>query len=165
MTPEQIKAAVDAGKDVRWANDGYVVTRDRIGQYHITFTPNGHTIGLTDVTGVHLNGHPNKFYIKEPTPVNMLDFTTKFDLMLIPMMTDENGDECAAEPNLGDTVEFYDVTLRVFHGDDVIYDKDWTFDTYDEAASQLATLEALFPDADCEDLTDDIRLAHTLNAS
>mgnify|MGYP006443965487 CR=1 FL=1 len=164
MTPEQIKTAINAGKDVRWANDGYVVTRERNGQYLITFTPNNHAIGLTDVSGTRLNGDPDKFYIKEPTP--MPEATSRIDLMLVPMMQGDNPNEyTAAEPKLGDPVEFYDVVLRVFDGDDVIYDNDWSFETYDEATAHLATLANLFPDADCEDLTDDIRLAHVLDAS
>lgn len=46
MTIEEIKAAVDAGKHVRWSNDGYHVTKGRDGQYLITFQPNQNTIGL-----------------------------------------------------------------------------------------------------------------------
>ena len=38
MTIEEIKAAVDAGKPVRWSNDGYHVTKGRDGQYLITLT-------------------------------------------------------------------------------------------------------------------------------
>ncbi len=63
MTIEEIKVAVDAGKPVRWANDGYHVTRDRSGQYLITFQPNQHAIGLTNRAGDTLNGQPQDFYI------------------------------------------------------------------------------------------------------
>ena len=48
MTLEDIKAAVDAGQTVHWANTGYVVHKDRLGQYLITYLPNGSCIGLTD---------------------------------------------------------------------------------------------------------------------
>ena len=36
MTLEEINAAVDAGQTVHWANTGYVVHKDRLGQYLIT---------------------------------------------------------------------------------------------------------------------------------
>lgn len=41
MTMEEIRAAVDAGNRVHWVNNGYVVTRDDLGQYLISFTRNG----------------------------------------------------------------------------------------------------------------------------
>lgn len=63
MTLEEIKAAVDAGNRVHWSNVGYVVTRDRLGQYLITFARNGSTIGLTNQDGRHLNGRPEEFFI------------------------------------------------------------------------------------------------------
>ena len=56
MTLEDIKAAVDAGQTVHWANTGYVVHKDRLGQYLITYVPNGSCIGLTDRSGHRLNG-------------------------------------------------------------------------------------------------------------
>ncbi len=52
MNVAEIKLAVDAGKSVHWANEGgYRVHRDGLGQYLITFVPNGSTIGLTDRSG------------------------------------------------------------------------------------------------------------------
>ena len=33
MTLQEIKAAVDAGHRVHWANPGYRVIRDKLGQY------------------------------------------------------------------------------------------------------------------------------------
>ena len=56
MNVTQIKAAVDAGKSVHWANEGYRVHRDTLGQYLITYVSNGSTIGLTDRSGRRLNG-------------------------------------------------------------------------------------------------------------
>jgi len=41
MILDEIKAAVDAGQTVQWANTGYVVQKDRLGQYLITYLPNG----------------------------------------------------------------------------------------------------------------------------
>ena len=66
MTLEDIKAAVDAGQTVHWANTGYVVQRDRLGQYLITYVPNGSCIGLTDRSGQRLNGEEAEFFISGP---------------------------------------------------------------------------------------------------
>jgi hypothetical protein len=63
MTLEDIKAAVDAGQTVHWANTGYVVHKDRLGQYLITYVPNGSCIGLTDRSGQRLNGNEAEFFI------------------------------------------------------------------------------------------------------
>jgi hypothetical protein len=66
MNIAEIKAAVDAGKPVHWANEGYRVHRDSLGQYLITCVPNGSTIGLTDRSGRWLNGAEADFFISEP---------------------------------------------------------------------------------------------------
>ena len=66
MTIAEIKAAVDAGKTVHWANEGYRVHRDALGQYLITFLRNGSTIGLTDRTGRQLNGAEADFFVSKP---------------------------------------------------------------------------------------------------
>ena len=66
MNIAEIKAAVDAGKFVHWANEGYRVHRDGLGQYLITFVRNGSTIGLTDRSGHRLNGAEADFFISEP---------------------------------------------------------------------------------------------------
>jgi len=63
MTIDEIKAAVDAGQTVHWANTGYVVHKDRLGQYLITYVPNGSCIGLTDRSGQRLNGDEAEFFI------------------------------------------------------------------------------------------------------
>ena len=63
MTLEEIKAAVDADQTVHWANTGYVVHKDRLGQYLITYVPNGSCIGLTDQGGQRLNGEQAEFFI------------------------------------------------------------------------------------------------------
>ena len=41
MTLEQIKAAVEAGKTVHWANTGYEVIKDNIGQWFIVHRSTG----------------------------------------------------------------------------------------------------------------------------
>ncbi|PTX56846.1 hypothetical protein C8N43_1511 [Litoreibacter ponti] len=69
MTLEEIKAAVDAGNRVHWVNCGYVLTRDGLGQYLITFTHNGSAIGLTSQDGTRLNGKPDEFFIEESAEV------------------------------------------------------------------------------------------------
>jgi hypothetical protein len=63
MTLQEIKTAVDAGYRVHWANPGYRVIRDGLGQYLIVFTRTGDAIGLTDQTGTHLNGAPDEFFL------------------------------------------------------------------------------------------------------
>ena len=63
MTLEDIKAAVDAGQTVHWANTGYVVHKDRLRQYPITYVPNGSCLGLTDRGRHRLNGKEAEFFI------------------------------------------------------------------------------------------------------
>jgi hypothetical protein len=63
MTLDDIKAAVDAGQTVHWANTGYVVHKDRLGQYLITYLLNGNCIGLTDRSGHRLNGKEAEFFV------------------------------------------------------------------------------------------------------
>ena len=63
MTLEEIRAAIDAGHTVHWANTGYVVHKDRLGQYLITYVPNGSCIVLTDREGKRLNGKEAEFFI------------------------------------------------------------------------------------------------------
>ena len=65
MTLDDIKAAVDAGQTVHWANTGYVVYKDRLGQYLITYVPNDSCIGLTDRSGHRLNGKEAEFFIAQ----------------------------------------------------------------------------------------------------
>ncbi|QFT95196.1 hypothetical protein FIU86_20265 (plasmid) [Roseovarius sp. THAF9] len=65
MTLDDIKAAVDAGQTVHWANAGYIVHKDRLGQYLITYAPNGSCIGLTDRSGHRLNGKEAEFFIAQ----------------------------------------------------------------------------------------------------
>ena len=67
MNITQIKAAVDTGKSVHWANEGYRVHRDTLGQYLITYVSNGSTIGLTDPSGRRLNGAEADFFISVST--------------------------------------------------------------------------------------------------
>ena len=63
MTLEDFTAAVDAGQTVHWANFGYIVHKDRLGQYLITYLPNGSCIGLTDRERKRLNGKEVEFFI------------------------------------------------------------------------------------------------------
>lgn len=65
MNIAEIKAAVEAGKCVHWANEGYRVCRDSLGQYLIVFARNGSIIGLTDRSGLRLNGAEAEFYISD----------------------------------------------------------------------------------------------------
>lgn len=63
MTLEDIKAALAAGLQVHWKNEGYEVHKDSLGQYLVTFTDNGSTIGLTNRAGTTLNGKPEDFFV------------------------------------------------------------------------------------------------------
>jgi len=63
MTLDEIKAAVDAGQTVHWVNTGYVVHKDRLGQYLIIYLPNDSCIGLTDRGGHRLNEKEAEFFI------------------------------------------------------------------------------------------------------
>jgi hypothetical protein len=65
MTLEEIRTAVDAGNRVYWVNSGYVVTRDCLGQYLITFTRNGSAIGLTNRDDTRLNGRQEEFFMPD----------------------------------------------------------------------------------------------------
>ena len=48
---------------MHWSNTGYVVHKDRLGHYLITYLPNGSCIGLTDLVGNRLNGKEAEFFI------------------------------------------------------------------------------------------------------
>lgn len=63
MNIEAIKAAVDAGQTVHWANTGYIVHKDALGQYLVTYCHGGSTIGLTDQSGTRLNGDEAEFFV------------------------------------------------------------------------------------------------------
>lgn len=69
MTLVEIRSAVDAGNRVHWANKGYVVTHDCLGQHLITFTRNGSSIGLTNRDGTRLNGRPEEFFKSDSAEV------------------------------------------------------------------------------------------------
>ncbi|MCV6825064.1 MULTISPECIES: hypothetical protein [Halocynthiibacter] len=69
MTLAEIKTAVDAGNRVHGMNVGYVVTRDCLEKYLITFTRNGSAIGLTNRDGTCLNGLPEEFFITDSAEV------------------------------------------------------------------------------------------------
>lgn len=64
MTVAQIKAAVDNGKKVHWANGAYQVIKDSRNQYLIKHG-NGSCIGLTWQDGTILNGKEEEFFIAE----------------------------------------------------------------------------------------------------
>ena len=67
MTIQEIKEAVDAGKNVCWSNERYRVTRDSLGQYNISCFDNDNCIGLHGKEGTQyansLNGQEKDFYI------------------------------------------------------------------------------------------------------
>ena len=66
MTLDEIKTAVDAGETVHWANKGYTVIKDNIGQYLIAWhheSRDAHYIGLTHQDGTTMNGRWHQFFI------------------------------------------------------------------------------------------------------
>ena len=63
MNLQEIQAAVDSGKKVHWANTGYTVIKDNVGQYLIVYAHNDYCIGLTWRNGSTLNGKPEEFFI------------------------------------------------------------------------------------------------------
>lgn len=63
MNINDIKTAVDAGKIIHWANTGYIVRKDGLGQYLIVYLPNGSAIGLTNRAGTQINGAEGEFFI------------------------------------------------------------------------------------------------------
>jgi hypothetical protein len=65
MTLEQIKARVDGGKIVHWANEAYQVIGDYHNGYVIQCIDNRSCIGLTWTDGKTLNGAETEFYLKE----------------------------------------------------------------------------------------------------
>ena len=65
MTLEQIKKAVDQGKEVFWKTDGYRVvagTQKGSGEYFVVCTENQYTVGLTWRDGKTMNGNEIEFY-------------------------------------------------------------------------------------------------------
>lgn len=73
MTLDEIKQAVRDGHTVCWSNTGYEVRysgppdADLVTHWNIVFVPNGNATGLTWLDGIHMNGYPDDFFIKEGT--------------------------------------------------------------------------------------------------
>ncbi len=62
MTIQDIKDAIEEGREVYWANISYRVIKDSIGQYLIKHD-SGDCIGLTNQAGDTLNGDETEFFI------------------------------------------------------------------------------------------------------
>ena len=67
MTLEEIKASVESGKTVHWAQEQYRVIKadnfDEGGGWLIICDTNGHCIGLTHQDEVTMNGKEEDFFI------------------------------------------------------------------------------------------------------
>ena len=63
MKLEEIKKAVDNGREVFWANKGYRVIKDNIGQYLIKHE-GGNCVGLIHANGRILNGKEEEFFME-----------------------------------------------------------------------------------------------------
>lgn len=60
MNLNEIKAAVESGKTVHWANAGYRVVKGASG--FLIVYESGDAIGLTWADGETLNGEPGEFF-------------------------------------------------------------------------------------------------------
>ena len=67
----KIKQLVDQGTQVYSGNTGYVVHKDSIGQYLITFVSNGYTTGLCHKDESKLNGSDFFYFVGGNTRVNV----------------------------------------------------------------------------------------------
>lgn len=63
MTVEEIKTAVDNGKNVHWSNSSYQVINGGKSGYLIKCVGSGYAIGLTWEDGTTLNAKESDFYI------------------------------------------------------------------------------------------------------
>ena len=63
MKLDEIKKAVEDGFTIHWANDGYKVIKDSIGQFLIINIWNDSVWGLTWQDGITMNESEDKFYI------------------------------------------------------------------------------------------------------
>jgi hypothetical protein len=63
MKLDEIKKAVEDGITIHWANDGYKVIKDSIGQFLIVNIWNDSVWGLTWQDGITMNESEHKFYI------------------------------------------------------------------------------------------------------
>ena len=62
MNLQEIKSAVEAGKNVYHGSGLYKVIKDSKNQWLIKCTSNGYCIGLTHKDGVTLNGQESEFF-------------------------------------------------------------------------------------------------------
>ena len=62
MNLQEIKQAIDQGKNVYWSGTGYQVVKDNAGEYLIKCTSNNHCIGLTWQDNVTMNGKESDFF-------------------------------------------------------------------------------------------------------
>ena len=62
MNLQEIKQAINQGKNVYWSGPGYQVIKDNAGEYLIKCTSNNHCIGLTWQDNVTMNGKESDFF-------------------------------------------------------------------------------------------------------
>jgi hypothetical protein len=65
MNLEEIKASVESGQTVHWANQAYRIIKDNVGQWLIKCDINDHCIGLTWRDGVTMNGEEEQFFVAD----------------------------------------------------------------------------------------------------
>lgn len=64
MTLQEIKDAVNSGKNVYWSQTNYKVVKDNLNQWFIICTNNDHAIGLTHADKITLNGEESEFFME-----------------------------------------------------------------------------------------------------
>ena len=63
MKLQEIKDAVNNGKTVHWANEGYKVKRWQGDHWVVVCTHNDHAVGLTRVDGITMTHNEAEFFI------------------------------------------------------------------------------------------------------
>lgn len=62
MTLQEIKTAVESGRKVYWAHEGYQVIKDKLGRFLIVCERNGSAWGLTWMDGETMNEREEQFF-------------------------------------------------------------------------------------------------------
>lgn len=62
MNLQEIKEAIQTGRNVYWSSKGYEVKRSKDGSYYVECLSNQYIIGLTWLDGTTLNGKEEQFF-------------------------------------------------------------------------------------------------------
>jgi hypothetical protein len=116
MTAKEIKAAIDAGKNVYWNNKSYQVIKGK-GDYYIKAS-NGHMIGLTWDDGTTLNGNPKDFFVESMKNIKEYHVYVNETYGSHDTYSDSEMRKNVIEPNLGKNYDAY-----IMFKSDGLYDK------------------------------------------